>query len=139
MGVYNKKKEEDDRYKWFREKEKKNKRIDNWFALVELAIIGLTIALWYYNWQLGIISLVWLVSNIYVYSEGCDWLCIDEIDMPDSALGLRLMFKSWIILLPLLAIGVVLVLLNWWAITLIYGFAISLIYPIAVQEFVFDF
>lgn len=134
MSVDNKK---DELHKYFRQKEKKNKRIDLLFGFIELAILGGAIALWPDNWQIAIVFPVWLISNVLIYGKGCEWMCIDEIDIPNSALGLRMMFKSWVILLPLLIVAVVLLLLKWWLVAIVYGFLALLLYAAMVDEFVF--
>ncbi len=140
MEITTKKEQEDRHYKYFREREEKNKRIDRLFGAIELAILGLTIALCCYNWQLAIVSLIWFFVNGVEYSRGCTWLCIDEIDMPDSALGLRIMFKSWKVLLPMLAVGVILVLVNYPIIALVYGMVVvCVLYPLMSDLFVLNF
>lgn len=130
-----KEEQKDPRAKYFREKEEKNKRIDRWFYAIELVILGLTITLCFYNWQLAIVSFIWLIVSLKEYGKGCEWMCIDEIDMPDSAFGLRFMFKKWKILLPLLTIGAVLLLLNWWVIAIVYGVFAFFVYALSCEIF----
>lgn len=135
MGVYRKK---EDPYEYFREREEKNSRINMWFSFIELVILGLTIALCFYNWQLAIVSFIWLIYNGFTYDEGRERYCVDEIDMPDSAFGLRMVFRSWVVLLPLFAIGCILILLGKPIIALIYGFiAIIFVYPLMLKDRVF--
>lgn len=122
MGIYNKKTkkcplEED----YFATRDRKRKHAANISAYIQWSILLLAIALLFFDWRYAIIAFIWFIINDAMYEKGCKWWMIDEIDTEDPTKGLKIMLKSQTRLIPLLAIGCILVWTNHPFIAIGYG------------------
>ena len=131
-----KKVEKSDRVK---KEEKRQKRADDIVSVIQAILFLSAVTLCFYNLGLAIILIIWLLENNHIYEKACDWMCIDEIDIPDSVLGLKTMLKGQIALIPLLAVAAILVLTNYPIAALIYGFFAFIIFCFYEECKLFNF
>ena len=73
------------------------------FRIVVIIAILTDIALWIFTKPFWAVAcLVFVFWNIYFYNKGRTSNCVDEFEDEYPEDGIRLMFKSWIVLIPLL-------------------------------------
>lgn len=120
-------------------KEQKNKPAQRIFNCIELSILGLMIACIIFCQQYAPIFFIWFFLNSLIYHQGCSWLCIDEYDLDNTSLGLKIMFKSWKVQIPMYAIAAVLILTNHPLIALIYGIIALFFFKLYQDLNLFDF
>ena len=83
--------------------EKEYRRYNRNYRLVVRLAMLIDIALWIFlNPFWGVAFLVFTFWNLHFYDKGSTDSCMDEYEYAYPKDGFRLMFKSWIVLIPLL-------------------------------------